>query len=440
MNIQLTAAPATAEFAPLNLRDPSALFDAPEVDGTVIRMALCAAIHKVPPEPDQPPGFLRLRLLAEAGRILLADPSHLAEAIHLTRAAAPDLADTAPLAHIRLIAMFRGGDHAGTATEADRVLQSGSLAPSGRKIIWDTLFRWNLERSLPPRTEYLPYYWPDVDAAIADPFGKVYPAPNGLVDRIGPAIARLNDRAPDDEVFLNRIRWGSEVQRRTEDIQRVSGIARGKPTALRTALEGKLLELQQAINATVTGIDLGLMAEHIDAGRSVLIAQAHAGHLHSGALRLPSPFPYSLVANVVGPATRPQDFNLSPLSPNATMGFAKLAKLMRKSPRVVRIFPDGAAGEGMTISVLGHPVRIGRGAATLAYLGKAATYFVTSHWTGSGFSFSLQVGPLGSDYADLETFEQAFGEFYARCLERIVLGPPEDIAPVPNRFWTSLKA
>jgi lauroyl/myristoyl acyltransferase len=93
----------------------------------------------------------------------------------------------------------------------------------------------------------------------------------------------------------------------------------------------------------------------------------------------------------------------------------------------------------MTVLVFGRPVKIGRGAAMLAYLGKAATYFATSQWAGSGFTFSLQPGPLASDYDSIEKFEDAFGTFYARCFEKIVLGPPEDMVPVPNMFWQSLE-
>lgn len=48
-------------------------------------------------------------MLAETGRMPLADPKQYGASIHLTQVAAPDLAARAPLAHVRLIAMGRLG-------------------------------------------------------------------------------------------------------------------------------------------------------------------------------------------------------------------------------------------------------------------------------------------------------------------------------------------
>jgi lauroyl/myristoyl acyltransferase len=161
------------------------------------------------------------------------------------------------------------------------------------------------------------------------------------------------------------------------------------------------------------------------------MASAHAGIsvVHHAGLYPALPFPVSVIAQQTAPAGRAGDFNISTKDASANLEFMKLAKMMRKSPRLVRIFPDGPDGEGLPVSVFGRPGRIGRGAAMLSYLGKAATYFAEAHWTGDGFAFSLRAGPLATDYSDLASFERSFADFYVSCFERIVRGAPEDMMP-----------
>ena len=140
----------TTDFDHLRLADPAALFDAPGLDGAAIRAALVKALAAARPSADESAAHVRLCRIADAGRALLADRTLLAETIHFTQVAAPDLADTAPIAHIRLIALHRRGDTPATVAEADRVLQAGRLDPAGRKIIWASLRQWNIMGMLPP--------------------------------------------------------------------------------------------------------------------------------------------------------------------------------------------------------------------------------------------------------------------------------------------------
>lgn len=427
----------------LDLSDQGELFGITHegIDGTVIRHALVTALNRVPEGPALPWTGWRLRVLAEAGRILLSEAQNFAAAIRLTQVAAPSLSDTAALAHVRLIAMWQMGLRNETIDEANRIMALSSLPLIGRKVIRDALRKWNIERSLLCRIEHLYDFWPDVDSAIADPFGVVNAdGPQVYIDYIGPNIARINGLQPDNAAFLNGMKWGSEVHRRILYTRRLAQIIKHKPVAQINYLEEKVLELERSIYNHIVDIDISTLEMHVNCQRSVIIANAHAGLSTAHHLGLlPSvPFPYSVVSEAAGPAVRPQDYHLATGGPNVALGFAKLAKLMKSSPRVVRIFPDGGAGELMDISICGQNVKIGRGAASLAYLGKAATFFSSSHWTGSRFVFSMVPGPVASDYADRETFEHDFAGFYANCLEQIVLGPPEDMAP-DSGFWSHLR-
>ena len=428
-------------FSRLALSDPAALFDAPPegVDGPALLRAMTTALRRVPEIPGLPLDDWRARVLVEAGWLLISDPRQRETAIHLTLNAIPEMADTSALACIRLIAMFRLGRQDDMIAEADRVLMLPSHRPAGRRAIRDVLRQWSLERYLPVRIDYLNDFWPNAASAVDDPFSDVRTdGLSPLIDRIGARLAQLNGRAPDDADFSRRLKWGTALHHRIFHLRRLVQLVEQKPAPHRTAAENCAIKLIQSFQKLVLPFDMEPLVKQIASGRSAMVTQGHAGlsTLHDGGLsRLQ--VPYSVIAHSVGPAFRPDDFHLATGGPHVAMEFAKLAKLMRAQPRVVRVFPDGGAGETSEIAVCGRPVHIGRGAAALAYLGKAATYFSGSHRNESGFAFILIPGPVATDYGDRESFERDFGAFYASCLEQIVLGPPEDMAP-DGGFWPRL--
>ncbi|TYB85203.1 hypothetical protein [Oceaniovalibus sp. ACAM 378] len=428
-----------SSFGVLALPDPAALFATADLDGAAIRHALETALGRITETPGQPPAARRQRVFAEAGRILLAAPERLPEAIHLTRFGAPDLADTASQAYIRLIAIWRLGDREGTSVEANRILALNTHTPAERLGIRNWLRQWGIEHQITPLISHLRDFWPDPEAAIVDPLVRIQPeGPFPAINRMGPMIARLSGRDPkDDEAFFDRMRWGSELVRRMKYLSVIARSIQVKPADDRTADEKTALAILTALRKRITPLDLAPVLAHIASGRSVLLAHAHAGL--STVYAIPPPqMPYSLIAEHVQPSPELRNFHLATAGPDVAKGFAKLAKLMRSDPRLVRVFPDGPYGDRMDITACGSSVKIGRGGAALAYLGKAAAYFSRSIWTGEGFVFSLEPGPLASDYPDRETFEQAFGVFYGNCLESIVCGAPEDMFP-NNGFWNYLR-
>lgn len=432
------AVPSTFEL--LNLADPVALFDQPPagVDGEAIRQALHKALERISEAPAQSDAGWRQWLLAVAGQVLLANPAQYSAAIHLTQVAAPDLADSAALAHLRLIAMWRSGDREGVIVEAERILAIPTIAPATRKILRNSLRRWNLEQVVPARVEHLSDFWPDIAAAKIDPIAAIQvDGPFPLIDRIGPIVAEMQRRRPDDVDFLNRMRWGCQVHRYMVFAQQLAIAILAKPLHQRSPLEVDALAIHDAMKACVVAPDPKALLDCIEGGRSAMLVQAHAGMATVSGLGAVDGAPYSAVSLFAPPARRPQDFNLSTGGSDVALEFAKLARLTKKAPRIVRIFPDGAYGDTMEISVCGRPIQIGRGAASLAFLGKAATFFSYSCWTGTHFEFNLISGPIASEYTQKDEFEHDFGVFYAGCLEEIILGAPEDMVP-KSGFWPFL--
>ncbi len=120
--------------------------------------------------------------------------------------------------------------------------------------------------------------------------------------------------------------------------------------------------------------------------------------------------------------------------------FLRLVKAMRKSPHFVVIFPDGArGGEFVERNLLGRTIQIGQGAATLAYRGKSAVFFMGTEWRDGKCHGTLTAGPVATDFDDRDAFDTAFFDFYTAQLEQIVLGDPRDMMGAAG-FWPMLLA
>ncbi|MGD9861574.1 MAG: hypothetical protein AB7S99_00015 [Pseudodonghicola sp.] len=426
--------PLPASLTRLNLTDPEVLFKTPDgVDEAVIRQAFDSAMAEAEALDREPSPQDRLRIIAEAGRRLLADPAHLTAAVYWTQAAAPEFTDGAPLAHIRLLALWRQGDRSATIAEADRLLSAAAAGSPVRKLVHDTLRRWNAERELPARAAYLEDYWGDLDAALQDPVGAIK-ADSGFpqIDRLASPLADLNNvPEAEREEFTRRLCWGMQWHRCLRQLRLAAAeVTTSIPAAQHTARHRTILALNAKVHSLFIPPDLESVTQGIASGRSAVLSHPHAGLtiLSDLGLRQLSA-PLSLVTTKGAPLGRPNDFHVSTISPTIATDFAKLTKLMRKQPRIVRIFPDGPHGQTVEAPLLGRQVRIGRGAAVLAYLGRAATFFSTSHWDGHAFRFDLVPGPDPRDFDSIETFDATFTRFFLDRLQDILLGPPEDMAP-----------
>jgi hypothetical protein len=434
------ALPATVSS--LDLPDPGALFGTPaNVDGGVIRQALETALDRVSQVPALPFAGWRLRVLAEAGRVLLAEPAHPAAAIHLTQLAVPDLADTAALAHVRLIALWQMGLRDETIAEAERILSLRSHPAAERRALTSTIRRWNIERRIPARIERLPDFWPDIAAAIADPAATLDTEERNLLTPAQfewlCALRGLTDQGAIAD-FRRRMCRGAELSRRLRFTRQLTRkIRRGQTVPGFGEDEARLLALMDRLDSLRCLPDPAPVFAACAEGRSVLLVMAHAGMvLGNGNLMPDRDFPCTTISHGPIPPNpaRPQDGHVSTGAADAPLAFARLAKAMRKGPRIVRIHPDGPDGETTALPLLGRQVRIGRGAAFLAFHGRADVYFINSHWNGQVIAFDLLAGPRAVDHADRGSFEQAFNAFYASRLAQILLGPPEDMVP-DGGFW-----
>lgn len=427
--------------ARLGLGDAEGLFltSSSGVDGEEIRRAILKADGARHDAQSPPSKTQKLQILAEAGRSLLSQEGILESAIHLTRFADPALSDTAALARIRLLALRRLGRTEDILQEAERILQSSDVDSQPAKMVWDSLRKWGLERRIAPDMKYLQAYFPDPEASLQRPFASAIPeGPYPFVDAVGPVIADLQGRDPEDNAFLERIRWGVQTQRQMVFLNNLR--RKILQTSGHDAEAQFALKLYEAHRSCIAPLDATEIIEEIDAGRSVVLAEAHAGLSTAQNHGLPfESIPLSVISAGGKKAGRPQDFHIGTRGQNVPRDLAKLVKLMRKAPRIVRIFSDGPYGEGSSVNLCGRAARIGRGGAAIAYSGKASVFFPRTVWDGERFHTRLQRGPSAPDYTSKDAFEQAFNEFYAANVTEIIMGAPEDMAP-KSGFWAFLKA
>ena len=177
-------------------------------------------------------------------------------------------------------------------------------------------------------------------------------------------------------------------------------------------------------------------------GRSVVLLQSHSGArgvISQSLAELDCPL--SLVGKGTRVArTRASDFHITTgTASDLPLQFLKLAKLVRKGPRVIRLLPDGRDGsEFGEIDLFGRKLTIGLGGASLAMHGKAVLAFAKTRWTGEGWVVEVVIGPDLAQIADRAAAERLFLDFYAENLRNILLGPPKDIGGTGG-FLASLR-
>jgi hypothetical protein len=420
----------------IGIARPEQLFEScpPGVSAGEIARALRKANMSINAGQSPSTDHQRLQILCEAGKTLIEKAGLLESAVYLSRFADAALADTAPLVHIRLIALYRSGKIDEVTREAERVLQSAKEGTQTSKIVRNSLRQWHLERRIAPKTSHLLGYFDDPETALQMPFKSVSPSgPYPLVERIVPVVAELRNEASSREKLSERIKWGVQAHRQMVYLRRVvSGLADKKDTS---DSEKFFLSLHASHQSRIDFIDPADILSDIAEGRSVVLADLHAGMMTVQSYGMPfGSVPMSVVSMYPGRVSRPQDFHMGVSGNSVQRDLAKLVKLMRKDPRVVRIFPDGGFGEKSTLDVLGRRVEIGKGGASISWTGRAVVYSGRSVWNGERFAMELHRGPSSADYTSFEDFEAAFNSFYAARIDAVLRGAPEDMAPTAG-FW-----
>ena len=241
----------------------------------------------------------------------------------------------------------------------------------------------------------------------------------------------LPDPAPGLADYENRFAWGIAAQVFCQAI-------------LGAGLADDLAPLRAGLLKRIRRPGLAAPAAAARAGHSVLFARVHAGvpsvitrGLGPDAVDLPD---ISIARNVrSGPTPRGGLYlGTADFSPPQ---FLRILKAVRQRPHQIRIFPDGAAGDDrVPATLLGHDITLGRGAAALAWHGRAATFFVATRWHGTDeIEVRLVPGPVaGATHTDQGAFEAAFHAFYIDALSQILTGPPGDIGLLRGGTWNTV--
>ena len=416
------------------------------IDGTSIIAALEAAAADLAPAPgltpsgDLHPGHV-LRIVAGAAKALLADPERRHEAVYLTEQARADQTDSAALAHIRILALAQLGDRARLIAEVDRLLAQDPPDRRLQEILQQFATNHKLVAYIAARSANHTWLWGEMPATLRGYLSSLQPnnAALGSISQrlIDFTFEQRSDRQMTPEDFYRRLFWGARsfaylkfLRHSTAHIHAEQ--KSGKPLS---GADHKVLALFDEINSVVIAPDLRPLQQARDAGHSIVIADSHAGtslvsNLGTAALNMPG----SLISTKAGYSWDPRNFNIATSGPDVHTQFLKLTKLLKKEQRLVRIVPDGGEGALLDFELFGRPIKLGQGAASLAYHGRAAVFFVHSRWDGHHFNLSFKTGPVASPNQTRPAFDAAFYDFYLGCLREIVSGAPEDMG-LNGGFW-----
>lgn len=269
---------------------------------------------------------------------------------------------------------------------------------------------------------------------------KALPAGLGeqaMLDRkIDKLIALRNIPASEAETFRDHVKWGWTMSFYLRFLSRYAlGATLRDTTYSGKALKvhTRIMELYNQASSWLPVVDLSRLEADRDAGRSILIASAHAGSngFIDGALELLEMKKIYIAASIQAhhPVENGPEFIAISTKGGAQFAFLKAMRAVRKSPYQIRVFPDGPYGqERIHGSVLGKPADIGAGAGVLGWQSQANTYFAQTRWRDDGrLDLVLEPGPDARDYDNGDAFQNAFNAFYFDRLNDIANGSPKDM-------------
>lgn len=239
------------------------------------------------------------------------------------------------------------------------------------------------------------------------------------LDMFADRLYDLCDRDMDREAYRNRLAWGTATQ-------------------ILLMFIGSRMVFPQFRAEMVTQcppLDVAPLVATAQGPRSILLAQAHTGTRPGHIRRVAIPGLPNLLLNKRGGDTVGNSTVIA-TDTNPHLGLLGAIKLVRKTPHFITIFPDGPEGsDHVKRDLFGQTIHLGAGAASLAWHGKAATFFTTARWDGTTLQQHLEEGPAANPDMDREEFDAAFHDFYVEQLRKIALGPPENIGP-PGRVFS----
>ena len=189
--------------------------------------------------------------------------------------------------------------------------------------------------------------------------------------------------------------------------------------------------------------DLTAFNALMGSGETAIVLQAHAGVNMVGGSLNPVKVPMSLISTACAgtgsdadvDSGRPGDFDMNAIDDAMAMRFAKRCQLMRKGPRIVRIFPDGGLGGSFAADqIAGREVKIGRGAATLAYCGRSTFWFAGTRWTQTGVAVDFTRGPKVQPDDSKARAEEMRVQFYSESVTALLRDDPVDFG-LRGGYW-----
>lgn len=188
-------------------------------------------------------------------------------------------------------------------------------------------------------------------------------------------------------------------------------------------------EAQQAAAAELRAVSNGaVVIDALEKGRNVILLAFHGNRSPTFAPLMQhiseKNVPIAEVGNYASERVRDNRQVVDPLAADFVLQFAKLSKAMKAGgPRVLTLYPDGQMGGSFReIDIGGHQVKMGLGAATLAYFGRAAVFICQPRLVDGVYGVEYVPGPdIGPDLdkaavEDLvvEAYRAGFIEFLGR--------------------------
>jgi hypothetical protein len=335
-----------------------------------------------------------------------------------------DLALVMPLA---LRAAIRARDANALIPVLKAARQLRAVTPEVRRMVIGFL----LPSALEQQTRILALLFGKAPATVEEGLSKL-PSP-----LLGPdAIRRLLHavRAVSLTPIVDRPGW---IARLTE------GHKRAALAKLQRRAVGRRNDAAQADPLlAITARNPEVVQDLVTAGRSVLLLMVHGQEIDPLQPIVPwltkNAIGISRINNGMKPADKLPDFNVDTSAPDLAIQFAKLCKLMRKGPRVVRILPDGPKGNSFSeIEVGGSRLQVGLGGARLAYFGKSALVFAYPQWTATGLEIDYWRGPDVIEGQTTEEVDALFTTYYRDSLIKVLRGDPLHFGVIGG-YWARL--
>lgn len=281
-------------------------------------------------------------------------------------------------------------------------------------------------------------------ATLAEALRRL-PAPG--IDWVTPRMAQVlaSERGLSGEAaldFARRLNWGRAAVDYLAFLKYYAWPASGGPEPGQGGPDDAAVRaLAGQLKALMVPPDPNPLVAAARAGKSIVLVSAHAG------LTVVAPWIMTetglplLGISAKSPTnlTDPKEKTLGTHG-NFQADFLKAVKILRREPHLVQLMPDGGLGGASATHLFrGRELALGQGAVTMAWQGQAAVFFFNTRWRDDGrMEIYVETGPVAEKGGDRAAFDRAFHDFYLGCLDAIVMGPPEDMAP-GGGFWRCLE-